>query len=186
MKRSAFLSPICQERGTRSHHDDQARLDAHARLMGRLGVLVRSGLAVPCLDRRAVWAANDDKTAQDAARACLDRPALGTCRAYITAHREPAGTWAGLTEKQRTTNRRGEPTMNKHTTEQTARLEATAVTRLITQNRQAEAQVMLNESENPIELAHAACGMAAALVVTLAPGKADMILDNYTQAALAE
>ncbi|MEK0156665.1 hypothetical protein [Arthrobacter oryzae] len=76
--------------------------------------------------------------------------------------------------------------MSKHTIEQTARLEATAVTRLLTQNRRAEAQVMLNESENPIELAHAACGMAAALVVTLAPGKAEMILDNYTRAALAE
>jgi hypothetical protein len=72
------------------------------------------------------------------------------------------------------------------TTEQTARLEAIAVIRLITQNRQDEAQVMLNESENPVELAHAASGMAAALLVTLAPGKADMILDNYTQAALRE
>ncbi|MEO3940198.1 hypothetical protein V3C41_03860 [Paenarthrobacter nicotinovorans] len=45
---------------------------------------------------------------------------------------------------------------------------------------------MLNESENPVELAHAASSMAAALLVTLGRGKAEMILDNYTQAALRE
>lgn len=72
------------------------------------------------------------------------------------------------------------------TTEQTARLEAIAITRLITQNRTEEAAVMLNESENPVELAHAASSMAAVLLVTLGRGKADMILDNYTQAALRE
>lgn len=72
------------------------------------------------------------------------------------------------------------------TNEQTARLEAIAITRLITQNRAEEAAVMLNESENPVELAHAASSMAAALLVTLGRGKADMILDNYTQAALRE
>lgn len=70
--------------------------------------------------------------------------------------------------------------------EQTARLEAIAITRLIAQNRAEEAAVMLNESENPVELAHAASSMAAALLATLARGKADMILDNYTQAALRE
>lgn len=72
------------------------------------------------------------------------------------------------------------------TTEQTARLEAVAVTRLITEGAQDEALVMLNESENPVELAHAACGLAAGLLVTLRPGQVEPTLTRLTQAALKE
>lgn len=81
--------------------DDQARHDAHAELMGHLGRLTRNGTKVPCLDHRAVWAANDDQTQRACAAACLRCPALTECAAYLTAYPEPAGVWAGLTEKQR-------------------------------------------------------------------------------------
>jgi hypothetical protein len=72
------------------------------------------------------------------------------------------------------------------TKEQTARLEAIAAVRLLARNRPDDALTMLNESEDPVELAHAACSMAAALLTTLTPGKAELILNNYTAAALRE
>jgi hypothetical protein len=45
---------------------------------------------------------------------------------------------------------------------------------------------MLTETENPAELAHAACRLAASLSQTLVPGKGRVILDRLTQAAVAE
>ncbi|WP_120520503.1 WhiB family transcriptional regulator [Arthrobacter celericrescens] len=102
-------APRAAARGTR--HDDTARLAAHADLMGRLGVLVRAGLTVPCLGHRAEWTAADDATARAAAASCRRCPALAACRAYVSAHPEPAGVWAGTTEKQR---------IGKHQTKGTA------------------------------------------------------------------
>jgi hypothetical protein len=69
--------------------------------MGHLGRLVRNGTTIPCLHHRAAWKAGDDHTQQAAAKTCLDCPALAACAAYITAYPEPAGVWAGLTEKER-------------------------------------------------------------------------------------
>lgn len=159
-------------------HDDHARLDAHADLTGRLGVLVRSGAVVPCLDRRALWTDTDDRTAQHAARECLGCPALGTCRAYVAAYPERSGTWAGTTEKQRT-NRKG-PTMTTHA-EQTANLEALAIVRLIIRNEGDEAaKIMLTHTEDPMQLARAACGLAGAMLLGLAPGHEESILNKYT------
>jgi len=87
-------------------HDETARHDAHADLMGHLGWLARNGTTVPCLDHRAAWTAADDQTAQTCAAACLRCPALARCAAYVTAYPEPAGTWAGTPEKQRNPPRR--------------------------------------------------------------------------------
>jgi hypothetical protein len=74
--------------------------------MAQLGVVTRGGQVVPCLGHRDTWTAADAATQKAAARACLDCPALDACAAYVTAHPEPTGTWAGLTEYQRAKQQR--------------------------------------------------------------------------------
>jgi hypothetical protein len=69
--------------------------------------------------------------------------------------------------------------------EQTGNLEAIAIVRLITRNEGDEAaQIMLTQTEDPIQLARAACGLAGALLLGLAPGHEESILNKYTTAAL--
>ena len=98
--------PNQPRQAARGHqHDDQARLEAHAALIDRLGSLVRSGVSVPCLDHRAIFSAGDTASQHAAAKACLACPAFASCAAYIADYPEPAGTWAATTEKQRTTHR---------------------------------------------------------------------------------
>lgn len=72
-------------------------------------------------------------------------------------------------------------------TEQTANLEALAIVRLIIRNEGDEAaKIMLTQTEDPMQLARAACGLAGALLLGLAPGHEESILDKYTQAALQQ
>lgn len=76
--------------------------------------------------------------------------------------------------------------MSKQTNEQTDRLEALAVVRLMAENRQDEASLMLAESEDPVGLARAACGLAVATFYAIGPERANRIFDQLAQAALAE
>ncbi|MBT2535885.1 hypothetical protein [Arthrobacter sp. ISL-69] len=67
--------------------------------------------------------------------------------------------------------------------EQTANLEAIAIVRLIIRNEgDAAAKIMLTETEDPLQLARAACGLAGALLLGLAPGHEEGILNKYTHA----
>lgn len=71
--------------------------------------------------------------------------------------------------------------------ELTGNLEALAIVRLITRYEGDEAaQIMLTQTEDPLQLARAACGLAAALLLGLAPGHEESILNKYVQAALNE
>ncbi|WP_133247537.1 hypothetical protein [Arthrobacter sp. H-02-3] len=71
--------------------------------------------------------------------------------------------------------------------EQTANLEAIAIVRLITRNEGDEAaKILLTQTEDPMQLARAACGLAGALLLGLAPGHEENILNRYTQAALQD
>ena len=172
--------PWAAARGTQ--RDETARHAAHADLMGLLGALLRAGAVVPCLGKRAEWAAADDVTADAAATACLGCPALAACAAYVAAYPEPAGTWAGTTENQRTKSKG--PTMTTNA-EQTANLEALAIVRLIIRNEgDAAAKIMLTQTEDPVQLARAACGLAGALLLGLAPGSEEDILNKYTRAVV--
>lgn len=76
--------------------------------------------------------------------------------------------------------------MNKQANEQTNRLEALAVVRLMAANRQDEVSLMLAESEDPVGLARAACGLAVAAFYALGPERASRIFDQLAHAALAE
>ncbi|PNI10101.1 hypothetical protein CXX84_01065 [Arthrobacter sp. AFG7.2] len=76
--------------------------------------------------------------------------------------------------------------MSKQANRQTNRLEALAVVRLMAENRQDEVSLMLAESEDPIGLAHAACGLAVAALYALGPDRASRMFDQAAQAALAE
>lgn len=76
--------------------------------------------------------------------------------------------------------------MSKQTNEQTNRLEALAVVRLIAENRQEDASLMLAESEDPVGLARAAAGFAVAAFYALGPKRANRMFDQLAQAALAE
>ena len=76
--------------------------------------------------------------------------------------------------------------MTKEPSELTSRLEALAVVRLMAENRQDEVSLMLAESEDPVGLAHAACGLAVAAFYALGPDRASRILDQLAQAALTE
>lgn len=110
--------PNQPRQAARGHqHDDEARMKAHAGLIARLGSLARSGAVVPCLAHRTIFRASDTASQHAAPRACLTCPAFAPCAAYITAHPEPAGTWAATTEKQRTTpeqeNQPWQPTPNR-------------------------------------------------------------------------
>jgi hypothetical protein len=76
--------------------------------------------------------------------------------------------------------------MSKQANEQTNRLEALAVVRLMAENRQDEATLMLAESEDPVGLARAACGLAVAAFYSLGPDRASRMFDQLAQAALTE
>ncbi|AUZ87994.1 hypothetical protein CVO76_10415 [Arthrobacter agilis] len=68
--------------------------------------------------------------------------------------------------------------------EMIANLEAIAIVGLIVRNEGDEgAAIMANESEDPVRLARAACGMAAAVLVALAPDRAELFLDGFRQNA---
>jgi hypothetical protein len=57
---------------------------------------------MPCLtDPHLDWLSEDEGEANAAAAACAHCPALAQCREYVRAHRQDAGTWAGLTVDQR-------------------------------------------------------------------------------------
>ena len=67
--------------------------------------------------------------------------------------------------------------------ELTANLEAIAIVRLIIRNEgDAAAKIMLTETEDALELARAACGLAGALLLGLATGHEEGILNKYTHA----
>ncbi|MDN4611074.1 hypothetical protein [Arthrobacter burdickii] len=69
--------------------------------------------------------------------------------------------------------------------EQTGILEAVAVVGLIIRNEgDAGAETMVSETDNPVGLARAACGLAAALLLGLAPEREQWFLDQYRQHAL--
>lgn len=67
---------------------------------------------------------------------------------------------------------------------QTARLEAIAVTELIDGGDLDGADVILNGSENPLELAAAACSLAASLLITSHQERRGRILEGFRYAAL--
>ena len=54
----------------------------------------------PCQQDPELWfgTAAEQEIAADR---CLDCPAFLACRDYLTAHPEPFGTWAGITEASR-------------------------------------------------------------------------------------
>ncbi|MEC5200270.1 hypothetical protein RCH21_002513 [Arthrobacter sp. PL16] len=76
---------------------------------------------------------------------------------------------------------------NDENAERTSILEAVAIVELIIHDeRDGGAAVMLTESEDPVRLARSACGLAAALLMRLAPGHEDEILDRYRRAFFDE
>lgn len=81
--------------------DHTARYEAHAVLMGNLAELLRAGETVPCVSYPAGFQSDDEDKQRAAAGACLRCPALELCAAYVDQHKEPAGVWAGTTEKDR-------------------------------------------------------------------------------------
>lgn len=76
--------------------------------------------------------------------------------------------------------------MTTEPSEQTSRLEALAVVRLMAEDRQDEASLMLAESLDPAGLARAACGLAVAAFYALGPERANWMVDKLARAALAE
>lgn len=69
--------------------------------------------------------------------------------------------------------------------EQTANLEAIAIVRLIIRTEGDEAaRIMLTQAEDPLQLARAACGLAGALLLGLAPGHEENVLDKYMRAVV--
>jgi hypothetical protein len=76
--------------------------------------------------------------------------------------------------------------MTREPSELTSRLEALAVVRLMAENRQDDASLMLAESEDPVGMARAACGLAVAAFYALGPERANRMFDQLAQAALAE
>ncbi|MFY0406908.1 WhiB family transcriptional regulator [Solicola sp. PLA-1-18] len=68
--------------------------------MAKLHDLQGSGESIPCVgDPR--WVSDDPVAQAEAAVECGDCPALAACRRYFDAWPEPAGVWAGLTERDR-------------------------------------------------------------------------------------
>lgn len=87
-------------------HTDPAQTQAHRILMGHVTDLAEGGQHVPCLGPEGAWFTEDDPEIQRAAaRLCRDCPALAACAQYIAEHPEPAGVWAGSTEKTRPARR---------------------------------------------------------------------------------
>ncbi|MDI3241645.1 hypothetical protein QK292_08730 [Arthrobacter sp. AL08] len=69
-------------------------------------------------------------------------------------------------------------------TKQTARLEAIAVTELIDGGDLDGAEVILNGSEDPLQLAAAACALAASMLISLHPDRRGQVLDHCRRTAL--
>ena len=86
---------------------DQQR--AHGQLLQVLALHTEAGQPVPCLtDRHAgAWISDDPESMEYAATRCLACPAVQDCRAYVDAHPEPAGVWAGATPAERKRKRNG-------------------------------------------------------------------------------
>ena len=69
---------------------------------------------------------------------------------------------------------------------QQAQLDAIAATRAVLANDAEGAAALFRLSEDPREMAHAACGFAAALLAMMPEDRSRLILDGLTAAALAE
>lgn len=70
---------------------------AHNRLMAVVFDLREVGEPVPCTkrDRSHLWLSEDPGEQEAASLGCVDCPALAACYAYVSAHPEPCGVWAG-------------------------------------------------------------------------------------------
>ena len=105
-KREAAQSARAAERPRRfkerPREVDAARAVGHARLLAAVQANLTIGERVPCIeDPEGGWTSGNAEAAQRAAALCEICPALAACRAYIDAHPEPAGVWAGLTASAR-------------------------------------------------------------------------------------
>lgn len=81
---------------------DAARAVGHARLLAVVRASLAAGLRVPCIeDPEGGWTSGDAEAVQRAVDLCDSCPALAACHAYIEAHPEPAGVWAGMTANAR-------------------------------------------------------------------------------------
>ncbi len=82
---------------------ENARNDALHRLMASLFEHEQAGELVPCVDPRRghLWVSQHHTEQEAAAHGCASCPALASCRAYVTAHPEPAGVWAGVIPSER-------------------------------------------------------------------------------------
>lgn len=74
------------------------RLEALSELMESIHTSVESGHHVPCVDpdRGHWWLADDRDLIEAAVFQCSTCPVSDRCRAYVEAHPEPAGVWAGI------------------------------------------------------------------------------------------
>jgi hypothetical protein len=76
---------------------ERRRAIAHSHLMATIYNLRESGEPVPCVkrDRAHLWLSDDPAEQEAASLGCVDCPALAACFAYVSAHPEPSGVWAG-------------------------------------------------------------------------------------------
>ncbi len=82
---------------------ESARSTALQRLMGAIFEHDQAGELVPCVEPRRghLWLSEHQADQEAAVHGCASCPALDACQAYVTAHPEPAGVWAGLTDTDR-------------------------------------------------------------------------------------
>lgn len=76
---------------------ERLRAIAHSRLMATIFELREDGEPVPCTNRGRshLWLSEDPSEQEAASLGCVDCPALAACYAYVSAHPEPSGVWAG-------------------------------------------------------------------------------------------
>jgi hypothetical protein len=67
-----------------------------------------------------------------------------------------------------------------------ARLDAIGTVRAILTNDTTGARTLLEQTDDPREMAHAACGFVVALLSTMPPDTRRMLLDELTRAAVHE
>ena len=76
--------------------------EGHEQFLAVLAEQLDAGAVIPCTGPGwADWTTENGPAQARAVDRCHDCPALAACAAYAVAADEPAGTWGGMTLKQR-------------------------------------------------------------------------------------
>lgn len=81
--------------------DEPGRAQSLARLYAEIADALDAGEAIPCMADGGLWLSDHQAEQEAAGWRCMACPVIADCRDYVTAHPEPTGVWAGMTQSDR-------------------------------------------------------------------------------------